>query len=942
MILKRSSFSWLLLMLLLLLARQLPHHRQTSQQPFALPSLPASIRSPEDPWARAQWEQMRLRDPATEKIPSGIRQRELAFAKKLPTREADLRQRLRKTGSTGAAKLLQWSHRGPYNIGGRTRALAIDITDERIILAGGVSAGMWRSTDAGETWQRTTEISILPSVTCIVQDKRPGKTHIWYYGTGEIIGSARAPGAPYRGDGIFKSTDGGLTWAPLPSTSTNLPHLFDQSFDYVWNLAIDYANTTEDEIYAAVFGEIKRSVNGGQTWQTVLGTFHSRFSAFFTDIAITSDGVVYATLSQATQNFDATQAIDHGIYRSTDGVNWVNITPPGWPTRYNRVVIGIAPSDENVVYFLANTPGSGKNDHQIWKYTYLSGDGSGTGGQWEDRSNNLPGAHGTDDIANFDSQNSYDLVIAVKPTNPDIVFIGGTNLYRSSDGFASTTRLNWIGGYNNLRRNYSLYPGHHPDQHALAFLPSDPDVMYSAHDGGVSRTERNTAAQVNWRSLNNGYFTTQFYTVTLDLSSFGSNFVVGGMQDNGTWGTFSTNVASNWTEYFGGDGGYCAIIQNGSVLIVSAQKGQIFRQPLEQFVTTPARLDPAGLSESDYLFINPFIMDTNDDRILYLAGGKSIWRNSNIMEIPQGNVKPNLNWEELLNTRLPNAQNSKISALAVSTSPPDILYYGTTTGEVYKLTGAASGQPVPVDITDNQFPANGYVHSIAVDPRDANKVMVAFSNYMVPSIFYTGFGGETWTDVSGNLEEEPDGYGAGPSVRWVAILPQGESSYYFAGTSTGLYSTTELQGQATTWVLEGASTIGNSIVDMVVTRPNDGQIAVATHGQGVFTSNLATPVKALENALPENFTLFQNYPNPFNPETTIRFALPRATETELSVYDLHGRVVRLLYAGTLPAGTHKVAWNGRDESGRPVASGTYIVRLRAAGEMHVIKATLLR
>src|SRR5205085_2277462 len=105
-----------------------------------------------------------------------------------------------------------WQWRGPYNIGGRTLALAADIAGEDTLLAGGVSGGLWRSTNGGTSWTRTTTLSQLPSVSSIVQDVRPGKTNNWYYGTGELVGaSPSAGGAYYDGDGIFKSTDNGHT-----------------------------------------------------------------------------------------------------------------------------------------------------------------------------------------------------------------------------------------------------------------------------------------------------------------------------------------------------------------------------------------------------------------------------------------------------------------------------------------------------------------------------------------------------------------------------------------------------------------------------------------------------------------------------------------------------------------------------------------------------------
>ena len=157
-----------------------------------------------------------------------------------------------------------WSVRGPSNVGGRTRALARDVDNPDLLLAGGVTGGMWRSSDGGNLWSRTTTPEQLPSVTCIVQDTRPGHHNVWYYGTGELrTNSTRFGGALYSGDGIFKSIDGGKSWTQLPATVSNTPQLLDQPFDYVWKIVIDQSNSNTDVLLAATYGGIMRSTDGG-------------------------------------------------------------------------------------------------------------------------------------------------------------------------------------------------------------------------------------------------------------------------------------------------------------------------------------------------------------------------------------------------------------------------------------------------------------------------------------------------------------------------------------------------------------------------------------------------------------------------------------------------------------------------------------------------------
>ncbi|MEP3387767.1 MAG: flagellar basal body rod modification protein, partial [Reichenbachiella sp.] len=227
-----------------------------------LPSAPSTIGTKENPNARFDYERRMIVDPKTNKVPADIHQKEFAFARKIQKSQSHLRSRQE-----------NWSLAGPYNVGGRTRALAFDVRDENVLLAGGVSGGMWRSSNGGINWSRTTQPSALNSVTSIVQDSRIGKRDSWYFGTGELDGnSARASGAPYRGDGIFKSTDNGESWDLLASTSTNNPASFDSPFNYVWNLAINPLEPfSNDVVYAAIYGNIVRSTDGGNSWENVLG-----------------------------------------------------------------------------------------------------------------------------------------------------------------------------------------------------------------------------------------------------------------------------------------------------------------------------------------------------------------------------------------------------------------------------------------------------------------------------------------------------------------------------------------------------------------------------------------------------------------------------------------------------------------------------------------------
>lgn len=793
---------------------------------------------------RAQeWRFNRLKDPETNEIPKNITKRVADFlinkSGALIHYSSDNNTKL-----SFLQSLPTWHKVGPYNIGGRTRALALDISDleQKTILAGAVSGGMWKSTDGGLTWKRTTTPQQLSSVSCIAQNPNKGKQNIWYYGTGELWGNS----AGINGDGIFKSTDGGWTWQPLPASVKNTPNSWDNFFEFVWNLLVYPKESSYDEIYAATAaGGIIRSTDGGNKWNFVLGDFGNN-SSLFTDIASTTNGVLYATLSQET--FGRRTASKHGIFRSVNGTDWVNITPTDFPEKYKRIVIAIAPSDENQVYFLAETPYSGKQTfntqgdtlwHSLFKYTYISGDGSGSGGKWENRSQNLPKPDYV--RGQFNSQSSYNLVIKVKPDNPDVVFIGGTNLYRSDDGFSTSDRIKWIGGYCPFGacKDIYTYPNHHADQHAIVFPNNNNSKMYSGTDGGVFVTDDCVADSVQWVSLNQDYTTTQFYTIALDHGTLGSKEIIGGTQDNGT---LYSNNKPDWVFAAYADGFYCAIENGGKYHYTSNNsslqpKIKVWRRVLdsngEPLITT--RIDPIG--GRDFIWNTPFLLDPNNQNRMYLAGGKIIWRNNDLSKIPNVNNLDSISteWDSLSFTRV---QDENITALGISKNPPNVLYYGTSTGKLYKIKNAHIGNPEPEEITGLNFPKNATIGCIAIDPNDGNKIFTVFTNYNVESVFYSEDEGKTWTAVSGNLEERAGGGGAGPAFNWLEILPIKGKNYYFAGTNSGLFSTAYLDGQFTCWIQESPDFIGNTVVDMIDARESDGFVVVGTHGLANYSATI--------------------------------------------------------------------------------------------------------
>ncbi|MEX0967032.1 MAG: T9SS type A sorting domain-containing protein [Bacteroidia bacterium] len=841
------------------------------------PAIMDSAANDRDPKELLQYEKARLAGPDGQ-IPSGIRSRELMFAKTLPT-------------DALFKKAVAWTARGPYNVGGRTRGAGIDVANEQIIVAGGVSGGIWRSTDGGLSWTKRTEPGDLHNVTTLVQDVRPGKTATWYYGTGEGSGnSASGGGAFFYGDGLFKSTDNGLTWNQLSSTASVSNTTFEKPWQVVYRLATDASNMTEDEVYAATYGNIYRSTDGGQSWQVVLG---NNMNSYFTDVVVTSPGVVYATLSS--------ESAQRGIWRSPDGITWTNLTPPGFAVEYNRLVPAVNPMNEDQVYILGVTPGSGmdftnyRGDTEwvsLWQYTYLDGDGADTNGHWVDLSQNLPNK-APRSFDNFNAQGSYNLMIKVKPDDSNVVFIGGTNLYRSTDAFKTPGNTTQIGGYEIGTRlpDFQMYEDHHPDQHDLLFYPSNPDKVLNLNDGGLFKTDNSLAGIVRWQPLNRGYNTTQVYTVTINEEKV-TNTLFGGFQDNGNQVIMTNDPEGDWVNPYNGDGSFAAIPADEDVYYLSKHLGRIVKMKLNSDGSRGdfTRIDPIGAR--DYQFINPFVIDPSDEKIMYLPAGRSLWRNNNLDAIPLTNTFDSIstNWFRFSDTL--SVSTLEITAIGVSkASPSHRVYYGTNRRKVYRVDNANTGDPAHQDITFVQFPPSGYVNCIAVDPDNGDHVVVVFSNYGVYSIFTSWDAGATWEKCAGNLEQNDLGLGSGPSVRWLAVMKVDGRNAYFAGTSAGLFATDTLLGLSTMWRNIGATTIGNVVVEMVKTRQADNLVAVGTHGNGIYTGHVNTliDITGVEEVTWADKIGLKTYPNPASTIMTIEFNTQG--KVQLSLFDEAGRTL---------------------------------------------------
>jgi len=749
-------------------------------------------------------------NPSTGKIPKEDKDREIIASN-------DFMTRAKNSKSSSNASYIS---RGPSNLGGRTRTLVVDISDNtsNTIIAGGVSSGVFRTTDGGANWSKVSSNDEIHNVTTIAQDPRSGFENIWYYGTGEATGnSASAGGAGFLGQGIWQSTDSGQTWTQIPSTAS-VQEENDSPFDFMFKIAV---HPITGDLYAAAGGAVRRF--DGTTWTVELDSGGN----FFSDLAITTTGIVYAA-------FSGSSATNNGVWQSPTGVgSYTRIgsnTTPGFGSS-GRMVLGIAPSNEDIVYAFHTS--SGVFEAGLWQWN----DGTDA---WVDRSITMPDEPGGDLAGNdpIAVQGGYDLVVSVKPDDENFVLIGGTNAYKIEDITTDPTFVR-IGGYRN-NANYALYDlgingdTHHPDIHALVFDPNNPNVLFSGTDGGIHRTDP-TAATVAWTNLNNNYQTYQYYHVATDPDA-SSDIVTGGAQDNGTTGGGTSFGLADLTSMFsiaGGDGVAVGIATGGAtggagnLYYLGFQRGPIFRVSTTEFTNVA----PDGSSSQ---FVTYFYLDESNNDALYYAGENILYTTTDAAAVASDT------WNNL--GSLPFGENIRQMKATWGTYDANSSYLliGGNQGSLFRLDDPQNATAVSsaVEITPPGR-LDGTVSGIAIHPTNRDIVMVTYSNYGITNIYITTnatAATPTWTVAERNLDVF--------SIRSAMITEVDNETRYFVGTARGLY--TSLDPINTDWEIEAPNQIGFAVVSALAYKPSNDKVLVGTHGNGMFEATVVSTALSVE------------------------------------------------------------------------------------------------
>jgi len=710
-----------------------------------------------------------------------------------------------------------WNERGPNNVAGRTRALFIDKQDAsgNTVFAASVSGGIWKATNFKSTpsWTPVFETMGNLAVCALAQD--PINPAVIYAGTGEGNFNYDA----VRGNGIWKSVNGGTSWAQLPVTdSTN-----NTNFQYVQDLVVTGTGTLFAATRSARFcnaGGIFRSVDGGASWTRSLGNLSAQLcdSAFNFrggDLEIGANGDIYA----ATGFQGGLDSNLRGrIYRSaaTNGVNtgaagtWVEITPAG---NWQRIEMACAPNNSAILYALMEGQEDGIGGIRR---------SSNFGQTWETINPPTWCSQGTNSSDFTNKQAWFSLIVNVDPNDANTVYIGGIDLFKSTNGGTNWTQITqWTPTSNSRTCNL---PQIHADQHNIIFYPGSSSEFIASNDGGVYLTGN---AGTAWTAKNLGYNVTQFYAC--DYHPTDPNYFLAGSQDNGTQ-KFTQPGLNSTIPVTGGDGGYPHIDQNNSNIQISAYVFNHYfysRNGGNTFSDLDINENGLFINATDYDDVNHVLYAGNNENSLgvitnFAGTGTPPFNNVAISQ---------LGGREITAIKVdPNQQSGSTIWVAgyfggdATTQPlvPNIL----------KVTGAHTLTATTTTTGALPVPAGAYVSSIDVDRTNSNHLLVTLSNYGVPSVLESTNGGTTWTNIETNLPDIP--------VRWgIFVAPTAQLSSSVTGgimvaTELGVWTTSTL-GAAASWIPNNKG-LANVRTDMLKYRISDGLVAAASHGRGLFTT----------------------------------------------------------------------------------------------------------
>ncbi len=728
---------------------------------------------------------------------------------------------------------------------GRINCIAFHPTNVNTYYIGVAQGGMWKTTNNGINWVPMTDNLPITRISDIVLDPNDPDSTMYisvcdfeYVGVGLFLNGRKRH--THYGVGVYKTTDAGTTWQP-----TGLSFLLtDGDASLIRKIYVNPANS--NEVVACGVTGMYRSTDAGQNWtMTQTGMFWDMVQD------PTTPAILYAATGWVmNSNFGVA-----GIYKSTNfGQTW-NILTTGIPGTgsLQRVKLAIAPSDPNYIYAVTTDLIGGL--YGIYKST-------NAGGNWNFIAPALNVLEYNDGTGSG-GQGNYDLGVVVDASDRNEIYIGGVNLWGSTDGGVTFDPAS----------HWTLYygPTVHADIHYLAQQPVSGN-MFVCSDGGICRTssiqtQTWTSANngnpwpTNWVNISNGMQVTSFYRLSSSRNTTGR--LMAGAQDNASF-YFDNGV---WSTIIGGDGmdNYLDPVDD-DMIFGSSQYGNFSFSP-DDGVNNYGMGENVNNETGEW--VSPIIGDYNNPGTIYIGFENVVQSTDN-----------GQSWNAISSFPFVN-QSVELCALAVSNSNSQALLAAKRVryelNEPARLYRTTNGGGLWTDVTPG-IPDSLYYTGVEFSETTANTIYVCMAGFSAGNkVFRSINGGTTWQNISFNLPNIP--------VNCIKYVPGGSGDMMIA-TDIGVYV---LQSASSTWVNQSLG-LPNVIVSDIEFNVPLNRIYLSTFGRGIWATDLDVFTHSITaTPAPVSMNLF---PSPNNGTFTLEMTGEAATENySLEIIDVMGKTV---------------------------------------------------